>query len=813
MSLLGRLTRQRTTRPQSASRRAARARRLHCEALEDRRMLANLFVVDAYLVDSAGSRVNEVVIGQKIGVRLDWRTKDLPAGIASYQVEFRVDGVPLRSDDITYGAGQTSPSFWWYKTGWYASPGPHNVEVVLDVDNDVPENNETDNTFAFAFTPITASFPQRMIWPMELQPFEEAFWINYNDINPTSSHADLMGGNATYDGHNGIDVGPTYYARQDQGVDIYAAADGVVLSINDGEFDRETENDGGTSNFVILDHGNGWQTHYYHMRRDSVQVNVGQAVSQGDKLGLVASSGSSGSSHLHFEVRYRGLAVETHFDQATYWATLRDYVFDHVRLIDAGIANYPVGEHFWEGPSDIDVLAQQSGIRLYGRGLFSGLQTGDVVQMVWRRPSGTTYTTRTVTMDRDWSKYGWGGGGGVNLPSNPDLGSWRVDYLVNGNYVGQEFFLVQPQAPQEIRVEEASGQIIVDGRFTPIDFGATSVGAPPATRTFAVINHGYSPLSIDALDLPAGFTLTEGLSASIAPGASDSFTVARDTAAGGNVAGAIKIFSNDDDEAIYNFAVEGRVQSAGVGNLIVGISEFEMYEGGRIVANVRRTGSMTSGLTVALSTDDPTEITLPATVTFLPGSDYAQFFIEAPSDFDYDGLQHAAVVATAAGYHSGRNSVGVVEQIGDFTGDGLVTGNDFLAWQRGLSPNPLSIADLGDWRAHYGNQPPVTAALVAEATLASQAVREHDERLVDLPFYLLGTHEEFEDPMGIPAPYESAVAASNRIARDDFSDSAAHTKRTWPRLAVAPKQNRKVAFNDFGALAANEAFVIPLDHQ
>ena len=40
---------------------------------------------------------------------------------------------------------------------------------------------------------------------------------------------------------------------------------------------------------------------------------------------------------------------------------------------------------------------------------------------------------------------------------------------------------------------------------------------------------------------------------------------------------------------------------------------------------------------------------------------------------------------------------------GDFNGDGLVDGFDFLSWQRGESPNPLSASDLADWEANYGN--------------------------------------------------------------------------------------------------------------
>jgi hypothetical protein len=41
-------------------------------------------------------------------------------------------------------------------------------------------------------------------------------------------------------------------------------------------------------------------------------------------------------------------------------------------------------------------------------------------------------------------------------------------------------------------------------------------------------------------------------------------------------------------------------------------------------------------------------------------------------------------------------------QAGDFSGDRIVDGTDFLRWQRGLSPNPLSSQDLALWRSNFG---------------------------------------------------------------------------------------------------------------
>ncbi len=69
---------------------------LRFESLEERVLLANITITDAFLVDGSGSHLaGSPVVGQKIGVRANWATIDLPGTIADYQVEFRVDGVPL----------------------------------------------------------------------------------------------------------------------------------------------------------------------------------------------------------------------------------------------------------------------------------------------------------------------------------------------------------------------------------------------------------------------------------------------------------------------------------------------------------------------------------------------------------------------------------------------------------------------------------------------------------------------------------------------------------------------------------------------
>ncbi len=61
-------------------------------------------------------------------------------------------------------------------------------------------------------------------------------------------------------------------------------------------------------NAVVLDHGHGVFTCYWHMR--AIDVKVGDTVNTGQKLGEVGSTGLSTGPHLHWEMHVNGVAVD-----------------------------------------------------------------------------------------------------------------------------------------------------------------------------------------------------------------------------------------------------------------------------------------------------------------------------------------------------------------------------------------------------------------------------------------------------------------------------------------------------------------------
>ncbi len=61
------------------------------------------------------------------------------------------------------------------------------------------------------------------------------------------------------------------------------------------------------------------------------------------------------------------------------------------------------------------------------------------------------------------------------------------------------------------------------------DFGWVLQGEAAVSHTFTIRNDGTAALTLGTVTIPAGYTVTEGLSASLAPGESDTFTIQLDT--------------------------------------------------------------------------------------------------------------------------------------------------------------------------------------------------------------------------------------------------------------------------------------------
>jgi hypothetical protein len=158
------------------------------------------------------------------------------------------------------------------------------------------------------------------------------------------------------------------------GQDALAVSDGTVSSVLNDEDDitplepnpKPRTVDNITGNHVIVDMGDGLFVVYAHLQRGSVQVEVGDRVSVGDKLGLVGNSGNTDAPHLHIHVMDANQVVQSEgipfvfdrFDLVGRYASIVDLVPE----LDGGVGPGEMLDHDQAGektdlyPLELDVL-------------------------------------------------------------------------------------------------------------------------------------------------------------------------------------------------------------------------------------------------------------------------------------------------------------------------------------------------------------------------------------------------------------------------------------------------------------------------
>ena len=96
-------------------------------------------------------------------------------------------------------------------------------------------------------------------------------------------------------------------AKFHSGVDLKAAEGDPVSATGGGRVVFSGAN-GGYGTTVVIEHANGIQTRYAHL--SAALVNVGDAVDEGQPIGLAGHSGRATGTHVHYEVLARGRAVD-----------------------------------------------------------------------------------------------------------------------------------------------------------------------------------------------------------------------------------------------------------------------------------------------------------------------------------------------------------------------------------------------------------------------------------------------------------------------------------------------------------------------
>ena len=229
---------------------------------------------------------------------------------------------------------------------------------------------------------------------------------------------------------------------------IFAALDGMVIEAHDGEFDTNTVFNNSPANYVKLSHGNGQTTTYFHMKKNSVAVSVGQQVKAGQQIGLTGSSGNSTGPHLHFQAEVNGVLYEPFSGSArpgiSGWVMQPPFRSDtYVReivLTNQNLTGWP-GYLFDTTRTGTFLTGVQS------VGVWFTLGNGESVSNFsgrYIRPNGSVaFTTSTFNIGHLRSAR-WYFFYNINLDVT---GTWKLQILLNGQVFTEAPFTVVSSGP------------------------------------------------------------------------------------------------------------------------------------------------------------------------------------------------------------------------------------------------------------------------------------------------------------------------------------------------------------------------------
>ena len=146
------------------------------------------------------------------------------------------------------------------------------------------------------------------------------------------------------------------YTRMHKGIDFAVPSGTPVMAAGGGTVKMEGWL-GGYGNFVLLDHGNSYQTAYGHLSRFAPGVRQGSHVRQGQVIAYSGATGLATGPHLHYEIRINGsqvnpLQVKVARGRALFGSDLR--AFESERLnVDSRLAAMPLEGKVADAATDL----------------------------------------------------------------------------------------------------------------------------------------------------------------------------------------------------------------------------------------------------------------------------------------------------------------------------------------------------------------------------------------------------------------------------------------------------------------------------
>lgn len=154
---------------------------------------------------------------------------------------------------------------------YFTNPDFGKDDQIEENDNDEDDTDNTDD----------AGSQDVLKWPTD----------GTNITSYFGPRAQPIAGASTY--HEAVDIGVP------EGTNVYACADGVVTTASYSD---------SAGNMVVIDHGNGLVSKYFHNKE--LKVAAGDTVTKGQIIAISGNTGNSTGAHLHFGIYSNGTAVD-----------------------------------------------------------------------------------------------------------------------------------------------------------------------------------------------------------------------------------------------------------------------------------------------------------------------------------------------------------------------------------------------------------------------------------------------------------------------------------------------------------------------
>lgn len=260
--------------------------------------------------------------------------------------------------------------------------------------------------------------------PVDCRIGTECFIQQYADHDAGPGTSDYACGGQTYDGHDGTDIRVASVADVSRGVPVIAAAQGQIIGARDGmddhlvrsKEDRAAIADRECGNGVLIDHDDGWQTQYCHLRKGSVTVKRGDYVQLGAKLGEIGYSGDAAFPHVHLTVRKdkkpldpfkpEGGSVCGMADNALWSQVARSVLaYQAGELLHLGFSDRPVELPELEQGTTQAAVPRSGAEALLAYMWGINLQKDDAITLTLSGADGTVLAANTETLDRNKAQY------------------------------------------------------------------------------------------------------------------------------------------------------------------------------------------------------------------------------------------------------------------------------------------------------------------------------------------------------------------------------------------------------------------------